>query len=76
MKTLPDRVIDIIYSFYNPHKSSYDRVLVELKQKIYYRGLMMQLSQYATYNKNGNVIAFQKYSLLKRNTNKSGGNLE
>jgi hypothetical protein len=67
MKTLPNGVIDIIYSFFNPHKSSYDRVLLEFKQKIYYKGLMRQLSQYATYNKNGNVIAFQKYSILNRN---------
>ena len=62
----PPYILDHIFSYYNPYKVCYDRVLVELKQKIYYRGLMRQLSRYATYNRNGNVIAFQKYSLLHK----------
>jgi hypothetical protein len=57
---LPDDIINIIYSFYNPYKKDYLLVLSEMKNKIQYSKCMNEIDRYCLYDKHRNVISFQR----------------
>jgi hypothetical protein len=62
---LPEGIIHHIFSFYHPYKSYYtSHVLLELKHRMYYQRIMKQLSQFSLYDKERNLIRFEKYSIL------------
>ena len=64
MERLPTALIERIYSFYNPNKEIYTKVLMEMKQKAYYKALIRQFKQYSVYDRERNFLRFHKYSIL------------
>lgn len=62
---LPEYIIHHIFTFYHPYKEYYtSHVLVELKHRMYYDRIMKQLRQFSIYDRQRNLIRFEKYSIL------------
>lgn len=67
MRYIPEEIVNIILTFHNPYKYYFtNSILVEMKQKVYYKSLMRQLMQYRSYDRHRNVICFHKYSILTK----------
>jgi hypothetical protein len=62
---LPENLQNHIYSFFNPNKQLYEKVLVELRQKLYFQALIKQLNSFSTFDRNRNLITFQKDAILQ-----------
>jgi hypothetical protein len=68
ISSLPEHIItEEIFSFYNIYKNFYDYVIKEIQSRVLFKSCMRQLKQYTIYDKNKNVISFQKYALLSSN---------
>lgn len=61
---LPDDICNLIFSFYNPNQPNYSIVLSELKYKQFYERCLNEMNQYCVYDKNKNLISFQKEWLI------------
>ena len=62
---LPEHIINCeILSFYNHYKYLYDCVIKEIRSRYFFEACMRQLKQYSIYDRNKNLLAFQKYALL------------
>jgi len=62
---LPDYIITYeIFSFYNPYKIFYDYTIIEFRSRCLFKACIRQLKQYSIYDKNKNLILFQKDALL------------
>jgi len=57
---LPEDLWDKIFSFYNPNQQNYSIVISELKCKQFYKICLNEMNQYCVYDKNKNLISFQK----------------
>ena len=53
-----------IYDFYNPYKKEYEKSLGIIKNRYIYNVCMRQLRQYCLYNKDRELICFNKDALL------------
>ena len=62
---LHTELINNIYSFYNPYKFLYNKILLEIKSKYIYNYVMRQLLQFNIRNKKGEIVYFAKYSILE-----------
>lgn len=61
---LPSDLCNVIFSFYNPYQRNYSIVLSELKSKHFYSRCLNEIKRYCVYDKNKNVISFQKEWLI------------
>ena len=61
---LPDDIINIIFSMYNPYKKDYSFVLNELKNKNQYSKCIKEIDRYCLYDKHGNLISFQRGAII------------
>lgn len=57
---LPDDVINIIFSLYNPYKKGYSSVLSEMKNKNQYSKCIKEINRHCLHDKNGNITSFQR----------------
>ena len=65
MMRLPENLHNHIYTFFNPNKQLYEKVLVELRQKLYFQALIKQLKSFSTFDRNQNLITFHKDAILQ-----------
>lgn len=64
-KHIPDHILTYeIFSFYNPYKIFYNYTIIEFRSKCLFKTCIKQLKQYSIYDKNKNLISFQKDALL------------
>lgn len=61
---LPIELINYIFEFYNPFQKKYETVINHINTKNRYSACVRQLKRYSLYNRNGEVIEFQKYAIL------------
>lgn len=61
---LPEEICNLIFSFYNPYQQDYSMVLSELKHKQFYERCLYEIKSYCVYDKNKNLISFQKEWLI------------
>jgi len=57
---LPDDIINIIFSLYNPYKKYYSLVLNEMNNRNKYSKCIKEIGGYCLYDKHGNLISFQR----------------
>ena len=58
---LPNELINIIFEYSNPYKDYYNKnIVLYFKNRYIYNVLMKQLKQYCVYNKNKEIIYFQR----------------
>ena len=66
---LPDHVVNHIFSYYNPYQNYFtNNILIELKQKNYFKRVVKQLSQMVVYNRSRTRRRFAKYCILRKLT--------